>query len=105
MLMDFLYHHQSASEVSPHCTHRWRKNGVQKTNPPKIRVEKSNSQPIPSTNLFVCLIGSQGYLGNVTLDTGKNAAACLFEEAASLDFLLFFLDLHPKSISPKKNSS
>ena len=85
--------------------------GVPKTNPPKIRVEKSNSQPIPSTNLFVCLIGSEGYLGNVTLDTGKNG--CLFEEATPLDLRFFlhvficfqFFDLHPKSISPKKNSS
>ena len=61
MLLDFVYHHQSASEVSPHCTHRWRKKVWNKQIHPRFGLKKATPHLIPSTNLF-CLSYWESYL-------------------------------------------
>ena len=61
MLLDFEYHHQSASEVSPHCTHRWRKKVCKKQIHPRFGLKKATPNPSHPPTFFACLIG-KGYL-------------------------------------------
>ena len=110
MLIDFAYQHQSASEVSPHCTHRWRKKVCKKQIHPRFGLKKATPNPSHPPTFFACLIG-KGYL---EFDPGYSEKWLLLKRQLlwTLDFsfmypcfFTFFLDLHLKSISPKKQLS
>ena len=93
-----------------HCAHRWRKKVCKKTHPPKIRVEKNNSQPMPSTNLF-CLSYWERLPWMWPWTLGKMLAFLKWQLLWTWDFSLMyscihflfynFLDKHPNSIPQK----